>query len=144
MVKRGRKSAADLAIVTRIEDARPAAPDRLAAAAKAVWEQTVHRLPARWFQQETWPILEAFCVHTVTARKLTDEILRFEANTEWIRSEEGAALFDRLAKMRDRETRAALACARSLRLTKQSQLDRSSAGAIARDATGDMRKPWHA
>jgi len=43
-----------------------------------VWDATVHRLPADWFPEETWPVLAAYCSHVVTSRLLTEQIARFE------------------------------------------------------------------
>jgi hypothetical protein len=140
-MKRGRKSAADLAVILPTDDTRPGAPYGLAGDAALLWDRTVQAMPAGWFPEESWPILEAFCRHVVTGRKLSAEIERGQRTVKWLRNDEDAKRLDLLTRMRDRETKAAIAAARSLRLTKSSQMRAEAAGRAVRDHyRGEL--PW--
>jgi hypothetical protein len=140
-MKRGRKSLAALDVMTPPAESRPGAPYGLGDEAAEVWERTVQAMPAGWFPEETWPVLEAFCRHVVTGRKLSAEIERGDRSTKWLRSDDDAKRFDLLTRMRDRETKAAVATARSLRLTKSSRTRPEAAGRAVRDHTPGP-KPW--
>ena len=123
-------------------DARPGAPYHLTDEAAEVWEATVQRMPANWFPAETWPTLAAYCSHAVTFRKLAAEVGRFEREPGWMRDDEGCKRFDLLTRMREREGRAMIACARSLRIAKSSQMRAETAGRAARDAGTGGRRLW--
>jgi hypothetical protein len=140
-MKRGRKSLADLATIAQATDSRPGAPYGLGDDAASVWESTVQAMPPSWFRPETWPLLEAFCRHVVTGRKLSAEIERGDRSTKWLRNDDDAKRLDLLTRMRDRETKAAVATARSLRLTKSSQMRSEAAGRAVRDNYPGV-KPW--
>ena len=140
-MKRGRKSLADFAVISPAEHSRPGAPYGLADEAAGVWESTVQAMPAGWFPAETWPVLEAYCHHVVTGRKLSTEIERGDRTVKWLRDDDDAKRLDLLTRMRDRETKAAIAAARSLRLTKSSQMRAESAGRAVRNHIPGP-KPW--
>jgi hypothetical protein len=140
-MKRGRKSAADLAVILPTDDSRPGAPYGLSDDAALLWDRTVQAMPAGWFPEESWPVLEMFCRHVVTARKLSAEIERGQRAVKWLRNDEDAKRLNLLCHMRDRETKAAVATARSLRLTKSSQMRAEAAGRAVRDRyRGEL--PW--
>jgi hypothetical protein len=140
-MKRGRKSLADLAVITPTDESRPGAPYGLPDEAAQLWERTVQSMPAGWFPEETCPVLEAFCRHVVTGRRLSAEIERGDRTVKWLRNDEDAKRFDLLTRMRDRETKAAIAAARSLRLTKSSQMRAEAAGRAMRNHHPGP-KPW--
>jgi hypothetical protein len=140
-MKRGRKSAEELAILDPANliagaYARPVAPHELSDAEAEVWTMTIARMPANYFTPETWPTLKAMCRHVVMADKLT-EIIR---KNEGVWSADDFVKLGRLTAMRDRECRSALACGRSLRLTKQAQIEPRTAARAANRATGP--RPW--
>src|SRR3972149_2797928 len=88
MDQRGRKSAAAIAIISEsgIEtDRRPHPPVSFT---------------ADWFPRETLPLLELYCCHTVSARKIEQLILQTEKAEEFDINQ-----YDRLLKMRERESR---------------------------------------
>jgi hypothetical protein len=58
-----------------------------------------------------------------------------------VKAKGGLERLDRMLAMAERETRAALACARALRVTPQSQILPRTAGRLAIEDTG-RRKPW--
>jgi hypothetical protein len=136
MRKRGRKSADELATITPITDWRPPCPEDLTDAEAALWNLTVRRMPSDWFPAETWPILKAMCRHAV----LADDLSRAMERNRRSWGEDHFERLNRVAAMRERETRAMLACARSLRLTKQAQIDPKTAARQAADPLPE--KPW--
>jgi hypothetical protein len=73
------------------------------------------------------------------ARLLEAQIAHFEV--EWTQVEGGLERFGKMLAMAERESRAALACARSLRLTPQAQMHPLGAG--RRIVEGEPRlMPW--
>jgi len=135
MKKRGRKSAAELAIAPLVQVIpRPVAPDHLTNDEAGVWEAAVSTMAADYFRPSDYDALASLCRHTVSARRIS----------RWIEKaigDEGIDLetMDRLHRMRERETRAASAMARTLRLTKQAQI--SAKGAAGR-VSPPGPKPW--
>lgn len=112
--QRGRKSTAKLATaapVATIRPGRPAPPRELSERAASVWRAAVSSMPADWITPEQHPQMVAYCRHVERSE-------RFEA---LLTDADELLELDRLAKMVERENRAALALARSLRLTKQAQ-----------------------
>jgi hypothetical protein len=138
-VQRGRKSAASLATVTPIVDHRPPAPDDMPEAQAELWQQIVNRLPHDWFKREHLELLRAYVQHVTIARELARQIEQFRP--EWLTVDGGLQRLDGLTRMLDREHRIMLALARSMRITHQSQYDKTYAGKQARDAPGHGR-PW--
>ena len=137
MSKRGRKSAAEMAIAPVVQVVpRPAAPDHLTNDEAAVWEDMVSGMEATYFRRADFDTLAGYCRHTVAAREISIWLRRAHEDEETDVSD-----VDRLLKMRERETRAANALARSLRLTKQSQY--SARGAAGKQAS-DAPRPWEA
>lgn len=141
-MKRGPKSAADLATVTPIGAARPQPPDDLSTAQAEIWRGIVNRLPQDWFPRETLTILAAHCRHVTTHRLLSDAIDLYQP--DWLTVEGGVERLGKLTAMRDRETRGMVATARALRLTKASQTRPETAYRAAKAATSDGRRPWDA
>jgi len=112
---------------------RPDAPDELNDEQAAEWFAVVDRLPADWFRREHWPLLTAYCRHVVTHRRLEELIRREEASKRSFQLDK----YDRLLKMRERESRAICCLATKMRLTQSSQFDRTK---VPR-RTGSPR-PW--
>ncbi len=138
MAKRGRQSAAALAVVPVALDARrPAPPAHLTEAQGEVWRDTVATMPAGWFHRSHEPLLAAYCRHVVRAVEL-DKVLQ---ETMAPGSDASVKDADTLLKMAERETRALIACARTLRLTHQSQMHPRTAGR-ALDSAPIGPKPW--
>lgn len=140
MMQRGRKSAASLAVVTPLPGQRAAPPDELTKAEADIWRSVVSTKPAEWFQPDSYPLLVAYCRHTVMARLLSEQIGRLPS------VEEDPTTFDvlkELLKMRDRESKAVNMFARSMRLTQQSRLKAETAATAHNRANGTTaKKPW--
>ena len=95
-------------------------------------------MPLGWFSRAPYPILIAYCRHVVRA-----EILACHASAMqrgWPEEKEGLQKLDKLLGMAERETRAMTACARSMRLTHQSQILPRGAGRAVEDQVSV--KPW--
>jgi hypothetical protein len=138
MIKRGRKSAAELAIVKPIHDHRPPVPESMPEAQAAIWQKIVGRLPHDWFKGEHLELLRAYCQHTTIAWTIARQIEAFRP--EWLAEDGGLERFDALSRLLDREHRMVLALARSMRLTHQARYDKTKAALEARETGG--RVPW--
>jgi hypothetical protein len=139
MPSRGRKSAASLSVIPQLSPSRPDPPPELGAEAAEEWRAVVARMPVDWFQRETQPLLAQFCQHSVRARVLGQQIDALGPAA--LEDEDGIRLYDRLAKMADRETRALGLLATKLRMTHQSRYTPQRAGTASRNA-GSGRRPW--
>lgn len=137
MAKRGRKSAASLAIVSKeslIEAIpRPDAPYDLTDEQADEWRAVTNRLPADWFPRETWPLLSQYCRHVVNARRVSQLVGQAEQRKKLDIGE-----YDKLLAMQEREGRAICALARAMRLTQQTSYDKSKKKPL------QVRKPWEA
>jgi hypothetical protein len=109
------------------------------------WLVVVNRLPAEWFQPETFPLLAQYCRHVVAARRVAELIAALEEEMsrepEDGESKVGLMLgatqaMDRLLKMQEREGRAMSSLATRMRLTQQSTYDPKAKKPIAK------RNPW--
>lgn len=141
MVKRGRKSADELS-VTILTAAAPApdAPYDLSDEAADIWQGVVNTLPADFIPPEMYDVLAAYCRHTATARFVSREIDRF--TLDWLKVEGGVERLNKLAALRDRETRGMLATARALRLTSQSRYRAETAATLRGKASSGRSRPW--
>ena len=143
--KRGRKSAAEMAVVVRPLAARPPKPPaELSEEERATWKAITATKPGDWFPPETHGPLAQYCRHMVNARRVAEMIALFMADKKpdgWIET------YDRLLKMQERESRALLALARSMRLTQQSTMHPRTAGrrsgcGLQRPHEIGKRPPW--
>ena len=140
MAKRGRKSAAaltvvpspDPAVIERVERPRP--PARLNEAEREIWVGVVNSLPADWFDGATGSVLEQYCAHVVQARRIGDLIEQAAEDSDLRIGD-----YDRLLRMRERETRAMVSLATKMRITQQRTRNHRGNKAIV-----GVRKPWEA
>lgn len=99
---------------------RAAPPHDLSAFESEVWVAVVNTKPADWFRADTLPLLRSYCRHVYQARKIDvemDKIICRDFNDDI------ADAFEKLQKMRERESAKIMALARSMRLTQQAQID---------------------
>jgi hypothetical protein len=135
MTQRGRKSTAakemdGVAAEAVVEASDP--PAELLAEEKVVWLEAVQSMPPGWFKAEHRGTLIALCRHSCYADKLAT-MIRTAVEPENL---------CKLLAAHERETRAANALRRSMRLTHQSQYDQKHAFVQSRNnVTGD-RLPW--
>jgi hypothetical protein len=135
MTKRGRKSAASLALrpVTPVEATpRPAPPDELSDEEADEWRAVVDRLPADWFARETHPLLVQYCRHVVTARRIRQLIAKLEAEEDFSLKDWADTL-----KMQQRESAVLATLATKMRISQQSTYDKSR-----KKGDGGKSKPW--
>jgi hypothetical protein len=115
-------------------------PSELTDAQAAVWRETVAAYPHGWFEGAS-SILVAYTKHVCRARLLELQVRGFE--TEWLKVDGGLERLDKLLAMAERETRAMLACARSLRITPQSLMRPETAGRrMASTPRAGHKFPW--
>ncbi|MER9733042.1 hypothetical protein [Mesorhizobium sp. M0217] len=96
-----------------------------------VWLDVLRCLPLDFIARESAELLAGYCRHAVSTRDLSTMIARF--NPKWLKVDGGIDRYEKLLKMRAVESRAMLACARSLRLTSQSRVDPKTAGRARRN-----------
>ena len=124
MAKRGRPSAASLALATKkielVERQRP--PHDLTDEETEIWAAVVESQPADWFTPATVPLLAEYCRHVIHARRVGELIERATSDINPETKEPTLCLegLDRLLKMADRESRAIAALATKMRITPQS------------------------
>lgn len=141
MAERGRKSAASLTVVAGSIDGRPQAPDDLTTEQKQVWERTVANESADVFKTAALQqLLKEYCRHVATSLKLARMVEAMERLE--VMPADDLEDYDRLLKMRDRETKAIADKATKLRLTNQSRYTPQAAATAAKKST--ERKPWQA
>src|SRR3546814_19902603 len=105
MAERGRRSAASLSVVAGSIDGRPQPPTDLTKVQKEVWERTVAHEAADVFKTAALQqLLKAYCRHVASAMKLAAMIEAMETLPQMSADDLGA--YDKLLKMRDRETQA--------------------------------------
>jgi hypothetical protein len=145
MRKRGRKSAAELSVLSvSFEARRPLPPPELTTAQCKIWEAIVASTPGGWFTVAQEPLLSAYCRHVDAGNHLSAMIDNSKPD---LSNSEGLRHHARLLGMRMRETMAALSVATKMRLTHQAQMHPRTAGrAMAGEHSGhkpwEMRKPW--
>jgi hypothetical protein len=127
---RGRKSAAELAVVPISAVQRPEPPAEFDEREAEIWRQTVGGMRADWFGVETHPLLRCYC-HEVALVDFLAATLRTTPT--------GDKAYGKLLGMHSRVTKTMLTLARSLRITPQSNRMSSRDG---RDPGGGRPKPW--
>ncbi len=138
MGKRGRKSAAELAMAPLIAiEPRPVAPTELTDEESAQWEAIVARMPSKWFGKETWPLLVQLCRHTIAARRLAQLIEQAAHGDEDFAVE----YYMRLLRALTGQTAIIASVSTKLRITPQSSYDAKVAG-TAKGNSSDLTPPW--
>ena len=140
MQQRGRKGKGIISTAAQVlEIPRLPPPAELSEFEAHCWTSVVNTKPADWFRADTLPILLSYCKHISCAYTLDKEIAEFDP--AWLRDDDGLLRYKRLTDMRDRESRALTALARSMRLTQQSQIHHNTAASQSKK-TKVGGKPW--
>lgn len=135
MKQRGRQSAIAVAKSSGItSQERPEPPVDLTAEQRIEWILVVNACPAEWFHPETHGLLAQYCKHMVAAKKISQVIQDFEKEDEL-----DIAGYEKLLKMQERESRAILALARSMRLSQQATYHPEKTKG---NRTGGVKSPW--
>ena len=137
---RGRRANADsMVVVLGGRGMPPPPPAELTPEQAQVWADTLSAVPPDWLLPGAFPVMVAYTRHVCRAARLATEIEGFRA--EWVAEAGGLERLDLLHRMAERETRSAIACARSLRLTPASTVRPETAGrAVSNFRPG--RQPW--
>ena len=134
MKQRGRKSAAELAVISSSGIStvrRPEPPIELTDEQSREWTAIVNRLPAEWFPRETYAMLAQYCRHVITARRIGQLVEHMEISESFDIDE-----YDKLLKMQEREGRALSSLATRMRITQQTTYDKSKKKPL------QGKKPW--
>lgn len=140
MAERGRKSAASLSVVVGSIDGRPQSPADLTEDQAEIWDRTVANEGADVFKTAALQqLLKEYCRHVISAKKLASMVEAMERLAQM--APDDLADYDKLLKMRDRETKAIADKATKLRLTNQARYTPQAAATSAKKA-GAETKPW--
>lgn len=134
MGDRGRQSGASLAVfrpdgITAVS--RPPPPGDLTPEQADEWLKVVNRMPAQWFPDETHPTLAQYCRHIITARRVAQAIEKLAESEEF-----DLANYDQLLRMQERESRALIALARSMRIAQSATYSKDKKKGPA------TKRPW--
>ena len=135
----GRKSAAALAVVAGTDiDGRPKPPSDLTPFQAEVWTRTVANEAADTFRTAALQqLLKEYCRHVESAHRVTGMIALLEKPGAAVDLDE----YEKLLRMRDRETKALADKATKLRLTNQARYTPQAAATAAKKAVAET-KPW--
>ncbi len=130
--KPGRKSAAEQAVqISALSVQRPKPPEELSPEEKATWKAVTATKPADWWRPDTFPLLISYVKHVENARRIDrtlklfreQQLLSEDADlSDWLNCQE------KLLKARDRESRAMVNLARSMRISQQAMILPRGAG----------------
>jgi phage terminase small subunit len=134
MLQRGRKTTAALTVVLPVPMQRPEPPTWLPADQASLWREVTSTKPPAFFDAAVLPLLESYCVHCTVARGLAADLAALPAGAVAKRA--------KLLALFDTATRAALAHARSLRITTQSRITKGAAATAHNNTGARLRKPW--
>ena len=150
--KPGPKSAAELGVkISALEVKRPNPPEELSPAEKETWLAVTATKPPDWWRFDTFPLLTAYCCHTENAR-LIDRLLIAVRKDEYMKDAldfiDYLNCLDKLLRARDRESRALVNLARSMRISQQAMILPRGAGRQTANSSANTRlphetgKPW--
>ncbi len=143
--KPGRKSAAELGVkISALSVRRPDPPKELSPEEKETWKAVTGTKPSDWFRSDTYPLLISYCKHVENAKHVDHLIETF--NFDGIKNDFDLwPCLDKLLRARDRESRALVNLARSMRLSQQSIILPRGAGRQMANTEGlphDIKPPW--
>lgn len=133
MGARGRKSRAELSVITNLEVVRrPKPPAELTDEQAIVWQAVVDANDADHFAADTEPLLVRYCQHIVTGRRI-EQLKRSVEDAK----ELDVNQYDQLTRMAERESRIIASLAVKLRLSQSATDDRRK-----RKPPPTIKKPW--
>jgi len=142
MKQRGRRSVASLtAVVVGDFGKRPEPPPGLTDRQADIWRAAVSVEPPEFFASGVQrDLLADYCRHREMAEKLARAIDACDEQT--LQTPEGVKRYAELLKLREVETRTALALATKMRLTNSSRYCEKTALGATRRATPKGQVPW--
>lgn len=125
MRQRGRKSAAALSLVVNVNEpsVRHKPPEHMPEDQRAVWDNVLDNVPADWFQPETLPLLEQYCIHVCRAKFLAQLINEYQLKADRLAGETSRML--ELMRQEHRQSRLIASLATKMRIAQQSTYDKS-------------------
>jgi hypothetical protein len=127
---RGRKSAAELAVVPISAMQRPEPPADFDSEEGEIWRSTVNAMKSAWFGPEVLPLLRCYCTQAATANSVAGTLRTTDM---------GDKSYGRLLALHRATTKTMVVLATKLRITPQANRASSRDG---RDASGGRPKPW--
>ena len=139
--KPGPKSAAELSLkISALEVKRPKPPAELSHSEKETWEAVTKTKPADWWRPDTYPLLISYCKHVANAKHVDHLIETF--NFDGIKNDFDLwPCLDKLLRARDRESRALVNLARSMRISQQAMILPRGAGRQTANSSASTRLP---
>ena len=142
--KPGPKSAAELSVkISALEVKRPDPPEELSDDEKTTWKAVTATKPTDWWRPDTFPLLTAYCTHIENAKRI-DRLLIAVRSDEYMNDAldftEYLNCLDKLLRARDRESRALVNLARSMRISQQAMILPRGAGRQTAN-TANIRLP---
>lgn len=139
MNQRGRKSNAQLSVVSNESKPYPDMPEDLLEDELELWVSIVHSRKPDFFDAATLPLLSEYCRLQSQVKEMAEQIENFEP--EWLLSDDGVKRYKNLASIRDQAQGRMIALARSMRLTQQARYVPDKAGARPNGQSG-KKKVW--
>ena len=120
----------------------PLPPAGLTDAQAAMWRRILRSEPEHFFDSEARLHLLRLYVEHATFRADLQELIN-KTDVETVADPESAAIFERMLRARDRETKQLVTLATKLRLTNQSRYAPHVAESAARnDINAGRKRPW--
>jgi len=140
METRGRKSVAEMTVVSVVPGARIDPPADLTADEATYWRGVVQTKPADWWKGDTVILLKAYCRAAVQHDAISAAISAAPARR--MRTEKGWARYERMKKLQATTSGELSSLATKMRLTQQSRYGAKSADTADRKAS--TGRPWDA
>lgn len=139
MEKPGRKSSAELGVVTNFPNQRRPPPDELTKPQAEVWREVVATRPPDWFTSETVPLLVEYCRVVIEARRIAQLLDGISLKRP---SAASLAKYEKFMKLRAQNAATMKSLATAMRLTQQSRYGARGAESHAKKAGSAPQKPW--
>lgn len=140
MEQRGRKSAAKLAVVTKLPNSRPKPPASLTPRQAEHWKRIAATMTAEWFTAPTQPMLADLCRWIVRGEDAERHLQALDL-LELPLADHCKIRASLLAESKD-AARTVMAYETKMRLTQQAQRDSSVAKTAAKRGAAADKKPW--
>lgn len=140
METRGRKSVAELSVVTVLPGKRPDPPVDLSEAEATYWRETTATKPADWWKADTQILLKAYCRASVQHDVISAALNAIPARR--LKTDKGWSKYERMKKLQATTSGEVTQLATKMRLTPQSRYTAQSAATADRQA--GKGRPWDA
>jgi hypothetical protein len=138
MKQAGRRSAADLAVVTAMPLRLLQAPADLTTDQAAIWSEIVASKPHDWWDAASVPLLSAYCRAAVESRRVGHMVESVSA--QLLTADGDLKQYETLRKLQAQLSAEMTSLATKMRLSQQSRY-RADAAAVKNDRGGG-KKPW--